>query len=433
MPRAIALIAVLFSTAAASASTGAPPTDAQVAAAVKAYQSGRTESSRPYPLVDEALKDLAIDEMSVAQLESLGIMLDLASPALRTRFRACLEKLSAAPDADGAAAAAQLPRLIEMPPDGAPESAGDDFDRARADAIIGAVDHPGFPAAVRSGRATGVYVYYYFYAENERVAASGIGARMGALVDDSWPASRIDDLLAFTQAIIAPGAGVERTEVDRVREIASRRAQKVIADPQTDEQTRTGLLEAVAAINTASARGELIGNAAPPMTFIWTRGPQSPKSLSDLKGMVVVMDFWATWCGPCIAAFPHMREMQARYAKSPVALLGVTGLQGWILDPKAANPAKRRRSGLSEEEKLRLLEPWVTSMNMTWTVAVSREKVFNADYGVRGLPTVVIIDAKGVVRHADLSPNDPELEDKIDALLREARAEVPARSESKNK
>ena len=59
---------------------------------------------------------------------------------------------------------------------------------------------------------------------------------------------------------------------------------------------------------------------------------------------------------------------------------------------------------------------------------MSKQPVFNPEYGVRGLPTVVIIDANGVVRHAGLSPTDERLNGFVDALLVEMGESAPAES-----
>src|SRR5438128_173585 len=66
---------------------------------------------------------------------------------------------------------------------------------------------------------------------------------------------------------------------------------------------------------------ELLGHPLPPLEVTeWMNGEVKPE---DLKGKVVVIDIWATWCGPCIAAVPHNNELMQRYANSPVVILGV--------------------------------------------------------------------------------------------------------------
>lgn len=426
----LAIVALCFAhelTAAHPAPAAAPPTNEQIDRAVEAFRK-QTDGghTRDDPRVGELLKDFSIPEMSAAHFERMGILVDVAPREMRAAFHDRLV-LIAQDDRteEGAAAAAQIVRLIELPDENAPPGAAEDFENARAEALIAAAEHPGFARAVRAGRGTIVYTYLFFYASNERIVQRGIAAKLAALVTDQWPEQHIDDLLAFTEGIISPAAKVDRPTIDRVRAASTAVAQRIIARPETDEQTRDGLLAAVGAINSAAARGRLVGGRAPTLDFLWRSGADRPGSLADFAGKVVVLDFWATWCGPCIASFPHLRQLRRQFDGSPVEIIGVTSLQGWILDPKAKDPAARRVRGLAPEEELRRLAQWARDMDMTWTVAVSRQPVFNTDYGVRGLPTVVILDSEGIVRHAGLSPDD----DRLAAYVRTLLAEMNQRTD----
>lgn len=167
----------------------------------------------------------------------------------------------------------------------------------------------------------------------------------------------------------------------------------------------------------------LVGQAAPEIAFTWSTKPDL-KHLSDLKGQIVVLDFWATWCGPCIRSFPKVREEVAHFKDSPVKFLGVTSLQGRVhgIEPK---PIDTKGNPQKEYD---LMPEFMKKKEMTWDVAFSEQNVFNADYGIRGIPFVAIVDPKGVVRHAGLNPLDPEadIEGKVTALLKEFNLPVPA-------
>ena len=76
----------------------------------------------------------------------------------------------------------------------------------------------------------------------------------------------------------------------------------------------------------AYAQGILIGGEAPELGFLWT-SQGNYRKLSDLRGKIVVVDFWATWCGPCVRAFPNVRKLQERYKDYDVVIIGVTSVQ----------------------------------------------------------------------------------------------------------
>lgn len=202
---------------------------------------------------------------------------------------------------------------------------------------------------------------------------------------------------------------------------AARRFVKQLAEefPQT-EAGKDALRVAAqmeAQDRSSAIQSGLIGRPAPELAFTWTDRPGGLKSLADLKGKVVVLDFWATWCGPCLSSFPQVAELVKHYADAPVEVIGVTSLQGRVMNLEA-QPIDTRNNPAKEYE---LMPAFAKKHGVTWSVAFSEQPVFNPDYGITGIPYMAIIAPDGTVRHAGLHPAMPHEEKvaMIDAILTE--------------
>jgi peroxiredoxin len=130
----------------------------------------------------------------------------------------------------------------------------------------------------------------------------------------------------------------------------------------------------------------LKGKPAPDFTLQTLTGDKV--RLADLKGKVVVLDFWATWCGPCVQALPHMIEVTKARAEKGVVFIAVNQQEG------------------ADE-----IKAFLKSKNLETTVALDAEGQAAKLYQVRGIPQSVIIDKAGNIAeiHVGFSPVMKEL------------------------
>jgi len=125
----------------------------------------------------------------------------------------------------------------------------------------------------------------------------------------------------------------------------------------------------------------------------------APVRLSEHLGEVVVINFWATWCGPCRQEMPLLEQMHKRYSALGFTLVGVN------VDANSKDA-----------------EEWLTKTPVTFPVLFDRESKVSAMYDVKAMPSTVFIDRQGNVRalHRGYKAGDEsEYLNQIRALLKE--------------
>lgn len=165
----------------------------------------------------------------------------------------------------------------------------------------------------------------------------------------------------------------------------------------------------------------LVGkNAFPLDAEMWVNG--TPLTEESLKGKVVLVDFWAIWCGPCIRTFPHLREWQEKWGDKGLVIIGATRFYGYKRWDAEKNLAIRKRGVESKpEEEKTVLEKFAEHHKLKHRFMVApKGSKFAAKYYATAIPTAVVIDQKGVIRliKTGASPaNAKAIEAMIEKLL----------------
>ena len=185
--------------------------------------------------------------------------------------------------------------------------------------------------------------------------------------------------------------GMEQSQKDRVLSILE------------DTLTSDAAGQAVAAMKgEAEAEGKLASLVGKPLVLEGSTADGGTLSTADWKGKVILVDFWATWCGPCIAELPEVIDTYQEYKDQGLEVLGVSCDDG----PADVNAFVAGREG------------------MTWPHLIEEDQggwhPLATEYGVRGIPTMFLIDKEGIVRSVTARQNYQQL---IPQLLAEAPAE----------
>jgi thiol-disulfide isomerase/thioredoxin len=144
-----------------------------------------------------------------------------------------------------------------------------------------------------------------------------------------------------------------------------------------------------------SAQAATPGTPAPAFALPTASGEMV--SLAPLRGRVVYVDFWASWCAPCRRSFPWMNELQARYGKDGLAIVGI-------------NVDKRREDA----------ERFLRDTPASFTIVFDAQGKAPAAYDVKGMPSSYLIDRNGDVAAVEEGFHDErrnDVEARIRALL----------------
>ncbi len=179
-----------------------------------------------------------------------------------------------------------------------------------------------------------------------------------------------------------------------------------------EKKSETGFDEYISALQKQSyekmledLRKSMMNENAPVFALVDLEGKKV--SLGDLKGKVVIVDFWATWCGPCKASFPGMQKMVNKYKDDPNVKF--VFIDTWE----------------REENKPKNASAFITNNKYSFHVLMDNDDKVVAEFKVEGIPTKFVIDKKGMIRFkaVGFDGSDDKLMSELTAMIEMASKE----------
>jgi peroxiredoxin len=121
-------------------------------------------------------------------------------------------------------------------------------------------------------------------------------------------------------------------------------------------------------------------------------------SMKDFRGQILVVNFWATWCPPCLEEVPKLNDIFDRYKNKEVQVIGIA----------------------LDKDSLELVGPFVKKNKITYPILVGNQQILAALQNFKGVPTTVLFDQEGKIRKRfDGSFDLEQLEESLQSLLKD--------------
>lgn len=206
---------------------------------------------------------------------------------------------------------------------------------------------------------------------------------------------------------------LEEDEVEKARAVLDERAafaekifQIMQATGTTDQKRESagGRIQ----IRDRARQVALVGTQAPEISVKdWIQG--EPATLEYLRGRVVLLEFWATWCKPCREMFGKLKKLDEQYRERGLEILALT-----------RHYFAYRGTAESRAEELELMRKVVREHELDFRVGVSETEATQELYGATGMPALCLIDRRGVVRYAHFGGgDDPKFNEILNLCLDE--------------
>lgn len=138
-------------------------------------------------------------------------------------------------------------------------------------------------------------------------------------------------------------------------------------------------------------------NFAPDFSFTSSEGEHI--TLDDLRGKVVLLDFWGTWCPPCVESVPELRDLYKRYSKDGVFML----------------------LGISSDSDEAEWKEFTAKNKMVWPQYRDKDRRIHRSFGIRAFPTYVLIDHEGIVRFTSVGMSWRSAADLSEAIKKQMK------------